>query len=168
MIYWLTLPGIPSWFVHGQLVFWPKPEERNTRWSIIRILFSMYLKVFLLKWMICFSQNKVLINLTDKGFVFIDSQLSEERFSNLKADVTLHIPFLVGGQHLNSTFIQVHLVNVAYNNWGEKDFRERNGHCINSGNNCSIHKVDGVAVQENCCTTHRHANNHWPENVLES
>ena len=43
-----------------------------------------YLEIFLLKWMICFSQNKVLVHLTNESFVLVDSKFSEERFPNLK------------------------------------------------------------------------------------
>ena len=75
--------GLKSFSCHTQLLSWVEVELGLWQYRNVRPQLG-YLKIFLLKWMICFSQNKVLVDLPNESFVFVDSKFCEERFPNLR------------------------------------------------------------------------------------
>ena len=64
--------------------------------------------------------------------------------------------------------MSAYLVDVTHDHWREENLREGYCHGVHSGHHGGVHEVDGVAVEEDGGTAHRHTNNDRPENMFEA
>ena len=128
----------------------------------------------MLECLISLAQDEVVVNLPDERLVLINPQLRKERFSDLgekgyRLKYCIGLPSWYKNLFLPSLYdFFWHLVDIADNDAGKEDLWEGDGHGVNSGHHRGVHEVDGVAVQEDGCTAHGHADYHRPEYVLEA
>ena len=127
----------------------------------------------LLESLVALAQDEVVVNLPDERLVLINPQLRKERFSDLR-EKGYRLKYCIGSPPGTKTFLPslydffCHLVDIADNDAGKEDLREGDGHGVDSGDHRGVHEVDGVAVEEDGCTAHGHADYHRPEYVLEA